>query len=83
MNAVGEPHRVLISVGGRLLAGLGVALMPQAVIALGMALLTAERYPELADRILPVVIASPVVFGLAGPIATQAALNRVGEAACE
>ena len=73
---------VLGGFGGGRCVWMGVALMPQAGIALGMALLAVERYPELTDQILPVVIASTVVFELLGPIATKAALSRVGEAAC-
>lgn len=58
---------------------MGAALMPQAGVALGMALLAAQRFPELADQILPIVIASTVIFELFGPIATRTALRRVGE----
>ena len=59
---------------------MGVALLPQAGVALGMALLATQRFPELADLILPIVIASTVVFELLGPLAARAALRRVGEA---
>ena len=59
---------------------MGLALMPQAGVALGMALLATQRFPQLADTILPVVIASTVFFELLGPAATRLALRRVGEA---
>ena len=58
---------------------MGAALMPQAGVALGMALLAAQRFPELADQIMPIVIASTVIFELFGPVATRTALRRVGE----
>ncbi len=61
-------------------AWMGAALMPQAGVALGMALLAGQRFPEQAEAILPVVIASTVIFELFGPLATRAALRRVGEA---
>ena len=55
---------------------IGIAMMPQAGVALGMALLAVKRFPELTNTILPVVIASTVVFELLGPIATRMALHR-------
>lgn len=59
---------------------MGVALMPQAGIALGMALVAAERMPELASAVLPVAISTTIFFELVGPILTRLALRRVGEA---
>ncbi|WP_404364426.1 cation:proton antiporter [Marinobacter sp.] len=47
---------------------IGLALTPQAGIALGMALLAAERFPEFSASILPVVVASTVIFELMGPV---------------
>ena len=54
----------------------GVALLPQAGVAIGMALIAAEQYPEFRQTILPVVIASTVLFELAGPVFTRIALAR-------
>ena len=58
---------------------MGLALMPQAGVALGMALVAAERRPEVADTLLPLVIAATVVFELLGPLCTRYALGRAGE----
>jgi Kef-type K+ transport system membrane component KefB len=58
---------------------IGMALMPQAGVALGMALVAAERFPELRQDLLPVVIATVVLFELIGPILTRRALLRSGE----
>jgi Kef-type K+ transport system membrane component KefB len=58
---------------------MGIALMPQAGVALGMALVTIEHRPDLGEIILPVVIASTVLFELIGPVLTQAGLTHVGE----
>ena len=55
---------------------MGVALLPQAGVAIGMALLAGERYPAYQDVILPVVIGTTVIFELTGPIATRVALAR-------
>lgn len=53
--------------------------MPQAGIALGMALVATQRYPELAETVLPVVVVSTVFFELAGTVATRYALVAAGE----
>ncbi len=58
---------------------MGMALMPQAGVALGMALVTIERRPDLGEIILPVVIASTVLFELIGPVLTRTGLVHVGE----
>jgi Kef-type K+ transport system membrane component KefB len=59
---------------------MGIALMPQAGVALGMALIASHRRPDLADMIFPVVIASTVFFEVIGPVLTRSALVHVGEA---
>jgi Kef-type K+ transport system membrane component KefB len=59
---------------------IGLALIPQAGVALGMALIAAERFPEHAETLLAVTVSSTIVFELVGPLLTQAALRKVGEA---
>ena len=60
---------------------MGAALLPQAGIAVGMALVAAQRFPERADVLLPVVLASTVVFEIVGPPMTRLALRRTKESA--
>ena len=70
-------------VGGaepRIRRWMGLAIMPQAGVALGMALVAGNAFPELRDTILPLVIGSTVVFELAGPAFTRLAIIRAGEA---
>ncbi len=55
---------------------MGLALMPQAGVALGMALVAREGLPEVGRAILPVVVAATVLFELLGPLGTRAALER-------
>lgn len=57
----------------------GLALLPQAGVALGVALLAAERRPELAETLLSLVIAATVIFEMLGPLCTRYALTRAGE----
>ncbi len=58
---------------------MGIAMLPQAGVAMGMALLAVQRFPEFADTILPLVIGATVFFELLGPVFTRIALNRVGD----
>jgi Kef-type K+ transport system membrane component KefB len=55
---------------------MGLALMPQAGVALGMALVATQHFPELAETVLPIVVLSTVVFELVGPICTKRAILR-------
>ena len=55
---------------------LGVALLPQAGVALGMALVATERFPGRAQEILPVAIAATAFFELVGPVFTRLAVQR-------
>ncbi len=56
----------------------GLALSPQAGVAMGMALIAAERFPDHGRFILTVVVGTTVVFELIGPVATKYALYRAG-----
>lgn len=74
-------------VGGRVGAAdpvlrrwLGLALLPQAGVALGMALLAAQRFPDVADVVLTVILATTVVFELTAPMITRAVLRKVADA---
>ena len=60
--------------------GMGGALMPQAGVAVGMALVAVERFPEFGPVILPVVFASTILFEIFGPVMTRRALTAAGEA---
>jgi len=55
---------------------IGLALMPQAGVALGMALIASQRFPESGAFVMSVVISAVVVFELFGPILTRMALLR-------
>lgn len=60
---------------------LGIAMLPQAGVALGLALVVGDRLPELQAIVVPVVVASTVVFELLGPIGTRWALKRSSDTA--
>ena len=54
---------------------LGLALVPQAGVALGLAVAAAERFPSLLDEIVPIVVGATVLFEVFGPLGTRAALR--------
>ncbi|MCF7993183.1 MAG: cation:proton antiporter, partial [Thiohalocapsa sp.] len=64
----------------RLYNWIGLAVLPQAGVALGLALVAAQAFPSLENLILPTVLGTTVVFELIGPIAARFALRRAGEA---
>ena len=59
---------------------MGAALLPQAGVAIGMALAAANDFPAYRQILLTVVISSTVFFEIIGPIFTRLALERVKEA---
>lgn len=57
----------------------GFCLWPQAGVAIGLALLAAQRVPGQGEVILTTLVATTVVFEVAGPIATRLTLRHAGE----
>ena len=55
---------------------MGLALLPQAGVAIGMALLISNRFPEYRQMILSIVISTTVVFEIVGPVFTRMALRK-------
>ena len=73
-------------IGGRLAGAqdpipkrIGLCLLPQAGVPLGLALLASQRLPEVGATLLSVIVASTVVFELLGPLAARAQLSAAGE----
>jgi len=58
---------------------MGMAMLPQAGVASGMALLAGKAFPELHDTLLAVTIMATIVFELVGPIVTRISLRQVGD----
>ena len=56
---------------------MGLALLPQAGVAIGMALVASNHLPEYRQTLLSVVIGSTVFFEIIGPVFTRLALKRV------
>lgn len=50
---------------------IGGCLLPQAGVALGLALMVQQQFPEVGDKLLAVVLASTICFELIGPLLTK------------
>ena len=55
---------------------IGAALLPQAGIAIGMALVASNHFPHYHQVMLPIVIASTIVFEIIGPVFTRYAVRH-------
>lgn len=62
---------------------LGLTLLPQAGVAIGMARLAAASFPTLGAQITAVVLSGTLIFELVGPVITKIALVRAGEIPAE
>ena len=56
---------------------MGVALLPQAGVAIGMALVASNFIPEHRQTLLSVAVLSTILFEIIGPVFTRLALERV------
>lgn len=57
----------------------GLALLPQAGVAIGMSLIAAQRFADWGPQIIALTIGTTVVFEILGPIATLVAIRRSGQ----
>ena len=55
---------------------MGPALLPQAGVAVGLALVAANQFPEYRQVLLSIVISSTVIFEIVGPIFTRIAIAK-------
>lgn len=55
---------------------MGLCLFPQAGVSIGMALMASQRFPDLEQFLLPVILASTVLYELLAPVITRRALEE-------
>ncbi len=58
---------------------LGLTLLPQAGVAIGMATLTGTQFPQFGAKVNAIVLAATLVYELVGPVITKIALTKAGE----
>ena len=57
---------------------MGIALLPQASVVIGMALVASGKFPQYQQELLSVVISTTILFEIVGPIFSRLALKQVG-----
>ena len=57
---------------------LGLAMMPHAGAAMGMALVASSYFPQYRDTVLTIIICATIVFEIIGPLLARIALFRNG-----
>jgi Kef-type K+ transport system membrane component KefB len=60
---------------------LGLTLVPMAGLAIGLVQTTSNMYPEFAEALSAMILASVAILETVGPVATEFALKRAGEVA--
>lgn len=58
---------------------IGWSLFPQAGVALGLAVMTLERFPEIGPLLVSIIVSTTVVFELFGPTVTRWRLSKAKE----
>ncbi len=58
---------------------MGLAMLSQAGLAIGLVLVTNERFPTIGPTVSTVVLASVALFELVGPLGARFALEKSGE----
>ncbi len=58
---------------------LGLALAPQAGVAIGLAIIAAQRLGDTGSMILATIIVTTVIYELIGPILVKIALQKAGD----
>lgn len=58
---------------------LGLGLVPQAGVAIGVTLMVQQTFPEIASMVTTVILGSVVVYEIIGPFCTKMAITKAGE----
>ncbi|MFY9425197.1 MAG: cation:proton antiporter [Bacillota bacterium] len=58
---------------------LGLGLVPQAGVAIGVTLVVQQNFPSIADLVTTVILGSVVVYEIIGPFCSKLAITRAGE----
>ena len=58
---------------------MGPALLPQAGVAVGMALVASNQFPQYEQELLSIIISTTIIFEIIGPIVTRYSLNQVNK----
>ena len=70
---------VLVKASPNIRKYLGITLMPQAGVAIGMAQLVLTQLPQYGPQIQAVVLCATLIYELVGPVCTKIALTKAGD----
>jgi hypothetical protein len=56
-----------------------MSLFAQAGLAVGLVIVTRQRFPDIAPVVTTVVLGAVIVFEIVGPLSARFALDRSGE----
>lgn len=70
---------IMASVPARIKNYMGLALLPQAGVALGVALIAKAEFPQIGGMIFTTIIATTVIYEIIGPVCTRFSLKKAGE----
>lgn len=57
----------------------GLTLIPQAGVAIGLSLIAAQTLPEYGQKIRAVILCGTLIYELVGPVVTKIGLKKAGE----
>ena len=60
---------------------MGLSLLPQAGVALGVALIAKESFPQVGEMIFSTIVATTIIYEIIGPSLTRFSLRKAGEVA--
>jgi hypothetical protein len=58
---------------------MGLALLPQAGVAIGLMRVVSDRYPPIGEIISAVLLAAIIVYETLGPLVTRWAITAAGD----
>ena len=58
---------------------LGLALLPQGGISIGLSMIVARELPQISANVVSLILFSVLVFEIAGPILAKIAITKAGE----
>lgn len=70
---------VFVKASDKIRKYLGITLLPQAGVAIGMAQIALTELPQYGARIQAVVLCATLIYELVGPVLTKIALQKAGE----
>jgi Kef-type K+ transport system membrane component KefB len=70
---------VISQVPERMRKYIGWALLPQAGVALGVALVAKAAFPQIGGTIFTTIVATTIIYEVIGPICTKISLKKAGE----